>query len=226
MKKVFNWSEVHFFGSISYEIHILTHERFLTIDHSCKIFFWYLPNCTSTDLWCVVLYVTYSTTGQKSSASNDLHLDTDNLELRFLIVFGRIVYYTALHSNVCWVLDFLTSGCKISLISSKKLTQNSIWGSWRYVNSQNTAMSSIFLSHTDESFNTKYMTNSTLVSPVKMEYGWNFSISGLIWNSSMRSPCFFYYWICTFDQKLKFHPYSILIRDTRVEFVIYCVLKP
>ena len=28
-------------------------------------------------------------------------------------------------------------------------------------------------------FNTKYMTNSTLVSPVKMEYGWNFSISGL-----------------------------------------------
>ena len=22
----------------------LTHERFLTIDHSCKIFFWYLPN--------------------------------------------------------------------------------------------------------------------------------------------------------------------------------------
>ena len=28
-------------------------------------------------------------------------------------------------------------------------------------------------------FNTQYMTNSTLVSPVKMEYGWNFSISGL-----------------------------------------------
>ena len=27
--------------------------------------------------------------------------------------------------------------------------------------------------------NTQYMTNSTLVSPVKMEYGWNFSISGL-----------------------------------------------
>ena len=31
----------------------LTHERFLTIDHSCKIFFWYLPNWTSTDLRCV-----------------------------------------------------------------------------------------------------------------------------------------------------------------------------
>ena len=44
----------------------LTHERFLTIDHSCKIFFWYLPNWTSTDLWCVVLYVTYSTTHQRS----------------------------------------------------------------------------------------------------------------------------------------------------------------
>ena len=27
-------------------------------DHSCKIFFWYLPNWTSTDLWCVVLYYT------------------------------------------------------------------------------------------------------------------------------------------------------------------------
>ena len=44
----------------------LTHERFLTIDHSCKIFFWYLPNWTSTDLWCVVLYVTFSTTNQRS----------------------------------------------------------------------------------------------------------------------------------------------------------------
>ena len=31
----------------------LSHERFLTIVHSCKIFFWYLPNWTSTDLWCV-----------------------------------------------------------------------------------------------------------------------------------------------------------------------------
>ena len=27
----------------------LTHERFLTKDHSCKIFFWYLPNWTSTN---------------------------------------------------------------------------------------------------------------------------------------------------------------------------------
>ena len=36
----------------------LTHERFLTIDHSCKIFFWYLSNWTSTDLlWCVVLFM-------------------------------------------------------------------------------------------------------------------------------------------------------------------------
>jgi hypothetical protein len=43
----------------------LTHVRFLTIDHSCKIFFWYLPNWTSTDLWCVVLYVAYSTTHQR-----------------------------------------------------------------------------------------------------------------------------------------------------------------
>ena len=43
----------------------LTHERFMTIDHSWKIFFWYLPNWTSTDLWCVVLYVTYSTTHQR-----------------------------------------------------------------------------------------------------------------------------------------------------------------
>ena len=44
----------------------LTHESFLTIDPSCKIFFWYLPNWTSTDLWCVVLYATYSTTHQRS----------------------------------------------------------------------------------------------------------------------------------------------------------------
>ena len=44
----------------------LWHEIFLTPDHSCKIFFWYLPNGTSTDLWCVVLYATYSTTHQRS----------------------------------------------------------------------------------------------------------------------------------------------------------------
>ena len=44
----------------------LTHESFLAIDHSCKIFFWYLPNWTSTNLWCVVLYVTYSTTHRMS----------------------------------------------------------------------------------------------------------------------------------------------------------------
>ena len=44
----------------------LTHERFLTIDHSCKIFFWYLTNWTSTSLWFVVLNVTYSTTHQRS----------------------------------------------------------------------------------------------------------------------------------------------------------------
>ena len=30
----------------------LTHETFLTIDHSGKTFFWYLPKC-STHLWCV-----------------------------------------------------------------------------------------------------------------------------------------------------------------------------
>ena len=44
----------------------LTHERFLIIDHSCKILFWYVPNWASTDLWCLVLYVTYSTTHQRS----------------------------------------------------------------------------------------------------------------------------------------------------------------
>ena len=38
--------------------------------------------------------------------------------------------------------------------------------------------------------NTRYMTNSTLVSLVKMEYGWNFSISGLK--------------MMNFDQKYKF----------------------
>ena len=63
--------------------------------------------------------------------------------------------------------------------------------------------------------NTQYLTNPIIVSPVKMEYWWNFSISGLkmmvkscleriFRNSSMRSPCHFYYWICTFDQNSSF----------------------
>ena len=43
----------------------LTQESFLTLHHSCKIFFWYVPNWTSTNLWCVVLYATYSTTHQR-----------------------------------------------------------------------------------------------------------------------------------------------------------------
>ena len=43
-----------------------THESFLTIDRSFKIFVWYLPNWTSTNLWCVVLYAAYSTRHQRS----------------------------------------------------------------------------------------------------------------------------------------------------------------
>ena len=116
-------------------------------------------------------------------------------------------------------------------------------------------------------FNRQYMTNSTLVSPVKMEYGWNFSISGL--KMMMKSGLgkiflkFLHaltmsFLLLNFDQKykftnknnmvsawrkfknifprplfiiifrpeiLKFHPYSILTGDIRVEFVIYCVLR-
>ena len=64
-----------------------------------------------------------------------------------------------------------------------------------------------------------YMTNPTIVYPVKMEYGWNFRISGLkmmvksglekiFWNSSMCKP-FSIKWIYlierrSFDQKNKF----------------------
>ena len=115
--------------------------------------------------------------------------------------------------------------------------------------------------------NTQNMTNSTLVSLVKMEYGGNFSISGL--RMMMKSGLgklflkFLHaltmsFLLLNFDQKykfssknntvsawrnfktifhrplfiiifrpemLKFPPYSILTRDTRVELVIYCVLK-
>ena len=42
----------------------LTYERSKTTP--AKYFFWYLSNWTSTDLWCVVLYVMYSTTNQRS----------------------------------------------------------------------------------------------------------------------------------------------------------------
>ena len=115
------------------------------------------------------------------------------------------------------------------------------------------------------------MTDSTLVSPVKMEYGWNFSISGLkMMMKSGLGKIFLkflhaltmlflllnlYFWskfsnkndmvsawrnfknifprplfiIIFRPEMLKFHPYSILTRDTRVEFVIHilCVkVKP
>ena len=51
-----------------------------TIDHSCKIFFWYLPNWTSTDLWCVVLYVT----GTKNMLTN-IWMVLSNLDWRLCI---------------------------------------------------------------------------------------------------------------------------------------------
>ena len=90
--------------------------------------------------------------------------------------------------------------------------------------------------------NTQYMTNSTLVSPVKMEYGWNFSLFGLKmmtfdqksvikmtwWAHGGISKIFFLHHFSSsfLGQKfLKFHPYSILTGETRVEFVIYCVLS-
>ena len=108
------------------------------------------------------------------------------------------------------------------------------------------------------------MTNSTLVSPVKMEYGRNFSISGLKMMMKSGLGIIFLkflhaltmsFLLLNFDQKykfsnknnmvsafqkyyskttfhhhfrpemLKFHPYSILTGETRVEFVIYCVLS-
>ena len=86
--------------------------------------------------------------------------------------------------------------------------------------------------------NTQYMTNSTLVSPVKMEYGWNFNISGLkmikfsnennmvsVWRNFKNifpRPLFI---IIFRPEMLKFYPYSILTGYTRVEFVIYSVLS-
>ena len=116
------------------------------------------------------------------------------------------------------------------------------------------------------SINIQYMTNSTLLSPVKMEYGWSFSISGLkmmmksglgkIFLKFLHALLTMSFLLLNFDQKykfsnnmasawrifknvfprplfiiifrsemLKFHPYSILTGDTRVEFVIYCVLS-
>ena len=110
------------------------------------------------------------------------------------------------------------------------------------------------------------MTNPTIVSPVKVEYGWNFSISGLkmMVKSGLEKIFLKFlhaltmsFLLLNFDQKykfsnknnmvsawrnfknifprplfiiifrpemLKFHPYSILTGDTRVEFVIYSVL--
>ena len=115
--------------------------------------------------------------------------------------------------------------------------------------------------------NTTYMTNSTLVSPVKMEYGWNVSISGLkMMMKSGLGKIFLkflhaltmlflllnlYFWskfsnkndmvsawrnfknifprplliIIFRPEMLKFHPYSILTGDSRVEFFIYRVLS-
>ena len=114
--------------------------------------------------------------------------------------------------------------------------------------------------------NTQNTTNPKIVYPVNMEYGWNFSISGLkmMVKSGLEKIFLKFlhaltmsFLLLNFDQKykfsnknnmvsawrnfknnfprplfiiifrpemLKFHPYSILTGDTRVEFVIYGVL--
>ena len=116
-------------------------------------------------------------------------------------------------------------------------------------------------------FTTQNMTNPTIVSPVKMEYGRNFSISGLkmMVKSGLEKIFlkFFHaltmsFLLLNLDQKytfsnknnkasawknfknifprplfiiifrpemLKFHPYSILTGDRRVEYVIYSLLS-
>ena len=92
------------------------------------------------------------------------------------------------------------------------------------------------------------MTNPTIVCPVKMEYGWNFSIFSLkmIVTSGLEKILLkflhaltmlflllnLYFWskfrplfiIIFWPEMLKFHPYSILTGQTMVRFVIYCVL--
>ena len=62
----------------------LTHERFLTIDHSCKIIFWYLPNWTSTDLWCVVFHFGWHL--QKWVPS----LSIEHFLFRWIVLIGQI----------------------------------------------------------------------------------------------------------------------------------------
>ena len=54
--------------------------------------------------------------------------------------------------------------------------------------------------------NTLYMTNSTLMSPVKMEYGWNFSVSGLkmMMKSGLGKICYAQP-ISTFIWQFKLH---------------------
>ena len=75
-----------------------------------------------------------------------------------------------------------------------------------------------------ELLNTQYMTNSTLLSPVKLEYGWNFSISGL--KMMVKSiPLFTIIFRPEMLKFQKFHPYSILTGDSMVGFVIFCVLS-
>ena len=102
--------------------------------------------------------------------------------------------------------------------------------------------------NSEKILNTQYMTNSTLVSPVKMEYGWNFSISSLKMMMKMNFDQKYKFsnkndmvnawrnFINIFSRPLftvifrpemqKFHPYSILTGQTMVRFVMYCVLMP
>ena len=80
-----------------------------------------------------------------------------------------------------WVLKSKIFGQRSTY--SKKTTVFYEFNCWQFVKKcQNLIFKVNFQSKESSdlfSINTQYMTNPTIVSPVKMEYGWNFRISGL-----------------------------------------------
>ena len=102
------------------------------------------------------------------------------------------------YSKMCFVINYILF--KINKPDSTQRTKIVVWplwietsGTWNGINAPLVSnwvahmMSSyatrnsngLSLKRLEKLFNTQTMTNPTIVSPVKMEYGWNFSISGL-----------------------------------------------
>ena len=113
----------------------LTHERFLTLYHSCEIFFWYLPNWPSTESPKFGSFFLVNKVIRKLKLSKNVFYKKCGPEFKFfnekkLERFRRFLTENWLwKSDFCTFLHILTTVWKFSWADIKKIFRRSDLGS-------------------------------------------------------------------------------------------------